>query len=146
MPYAATDGQKTALFTVNWLLGERGDVHQALLMEMLEHNLEGLPGSPLRKALISSGLGEDTTGCGLETDLRQMYYSTGLKGVDPRKVQDAEMLIFETLADLAEDGIEGPRRRGGRRQQRGIRLPREQFRPLPARALGHDPGPVHLAL
>ncbi len=75
-------------------------------MEMLEHILEGLPGSPLRKALISSGLGEDTTGCGLETDLRQMYYSTGLKGVDPRKVQDAEMLIFETLADLAEDGID----------------------------------------
>ena len=73
VPYAATDGQKTALFTVNWLLGERGDVHQALLMEMLEHILEGLPGSPLRKALISSGLGEDTTGCGLETDLRQMY-------------------------------------------------------------------------
>ena len=106
VPYAATDGQKTALFTVNWLLGERGDVHQALLMEMLEHILEGLPGSPLRKALISSGLGEDTTGCGLETDLRQMYYSTGLKGVDPRKVQDAEMLIFETLADLAEDGID----------------------------------------
>lgn len=106
MPYAATDGQKTALFTVNWLLGERGDRAQALLMEMLEHILEGLPGSPLRKALISSGLGEDTTGCGLETDLRQMYYSTGLKGVDPRKVQDAEMLIFETLADLAEDGID----------------------------------------
>ena len=108
VPYAATDGQKTALFTVNWLLGERGDVHQALLMEMLEHILEGLPGSPLRKALISSGLGEDTTGCGLETDLRQMYYSTGLKGVDPRKVQDAEMLIFETLAALAEDGIDPP--------------------------------------
>lgn len=40
-----------------------------------------------------------------------MYYSTGLKGVDPRKVQDAEMLIFETLADLAEDGHR-PRRRG----------------------------------
>ena len=100
VPYAAAEGEKRALFTVNWLLGERGDVYQALLMEMLEHILEGLPGSPLRRALIASGLGEDTTGCGLETDLRQMYYSTGLKGVDPRKVPEAELLIFETLACL----------------------------------------------
>ena len=103
--YAASKGEKRALFTINWLLGERGDVNQALLMEMLEHILEGLPGSPLRKALIASGLGEDTTGCGLETDLRQMYYSTGLKGVAPRNIPAAEVLIFETLAQLAEEGI-----------------------------------------
>ena len=106
VPYAAAQGEKRALFTVNWLLGERGDVHEALLMEMLEHILEGLPGSPLRRALIASGLGEDTTGCGLETDLRQMYYSTGLKGVEPGKVQEAELLIFETLARLADEGID----------------------------------------
>ena len=105
VPYAASKDEKRALFTVNWLFGERGDIHQALLMEMLEHILEGLPGSPLRKALIASGLGEDTTGCGLETDLRQMYYSTGLKGVAPRDVQKAELLIFDTLAELAEEGI-----------------------------------------
>ena len=105
LPYAAAAGETRALFTVNWLLGERGDVHQALLMEMLEHVLEGLPGSPLRKALIASGLGEDTTGCGLETDLRQMYYSTGLKGVAPADVAQAEALIFDTLADLTRTGI-----------------------------------------
>ncbi len=105
VPYAAARDEKRALFTVNWLLGERGDVRRALLMEMLEHILEGLPGSPLRKALIASGLGEDVTGCGLETDLRQMYYSTGLKGVAPGDVQKAELLIFDTLAQLAEEGI-----------------------------------------
>lgn len=105
VPYACAEGETRAMFTVNWLLGERGDVMQALLMEMLEHVLEGMPGSPLRRALISSGLGEDLTGCGLETDLRQMYYSTGLKGVAPGDVTRAETLIFETLGDLAENGI-----------------------------------------
>ncbi|MDR3320752.1 MAG: insulinase family protein [Desulfovibrio sp.] len=104
--YAATEGENRALFTVNWLLGERGDIEQAMLMEMLEHILEGLPGSPLRKALINSGLGEDTTGCGLETDLRQMYYSTGLKGIAPEAVDAAEKLIFDTLARLAEEGTD----------------------------------------
>ena len=105
VPYAAAPGETRALFTINWLLGERGDVHEALLMEMLEHILEGLPGSPLRLALISSGLGEDTTGCGLETDLRQMYYSTGLKGVALEDVPRAEALILDTLRGLAENGI-----------------------------------------
>ena len=49
-----------------------------------------MPGSPLRRALISSGLGEDTTGGGLETELRQMYYSTGLKGIARKDIGRAE--------------------------------------------------------
>lgn len=105
-PYACAEGEERALFTVNWLLGERADIHEALRMEMLEHILEGLPGSPLRRALMESGLGEDTTGCGLETDLRQMYYSTGLKGVAPANVGKAATLIQDTLADLAVKGID----------------------------------------
>lgn len=103
--YPAAEDEKRALFTINWLLPERADVLQALKFEMLEHILEGLPGSPLRRALIESGLGEDTTGCGLETDLRQMYYSTGLKGIAPEDVEKAEKLALETLKDLAENGI-----------------------------------------
>lgn len=105
VPYAAGEDEDRALFTVSWLLCETADVTAALTLEMLEHILEGLPGSPLRKALIESGLGEDMTGVGLETDLRQMYYSVGLKGLEPGDVAEAEMLIHETLAALAEDGI-----------------------------------------
>ena len=103
--YAAGEDEDRAQFTVNWLLCETADVTEALKLEMLEHILEGLPGSPLRKALIESGLGEDMTGVGLETDLRQMYYSVGLKGLAPADVPAAEMLVHETLAALAEDGI-----------------------------------------
>ncbi len=103
--YASGEDNDNALFTVNWLLCETADVTTALTFEMLEHILDGLPGSPLRKALIESGLGEDTTGIGLESDLRQMYYSVGLKGVRPRDLHEAEMLIHETLAALAHDGI-----------------------------------------
>lgn len=103
--YAASPEENRAMFTVNWLLCETADVEASLTLEILEHILEGLPGSPLRKALIDSGLGEDTTGIGLETDLRQMYYSVGLKGLRHADVPEAEMIIFETLGALAEDGI-----------------------------------------
>lgn len=106
VPYAAGENDSRSLFTVNWLLGERADVSLAMKMEMLEHILESMPGSPLRRALIESGLGEDTTGCGLEMDLRQMYYSTGLKGIAPADVDKAEKLIMDTLANLVEKGID----------------------------------------
>ncbi len=106
VPYATSEDENRAMFTVNWLLCETAETENALMFEMLEHILEGLPGSPLRKALIESGFGEDTTGIGLETDLRQMYYSVGLKGVAPRDVHEAELLIFDTLASLVENGIE----------------------------------------
>lgn len=105
VPYAAASGEARAQFTVNWLLCESAETEEVLKLEMLAHILEGLPGSPLRKALIASGLGEDMTGVGLETDLRQAYYSVGLKGVAPDDVAAAEMLIYETLAELAEEGI-----------------------------------------
>lgn len=104
-PFAASEGDDRGMVTMNWLLCETADVERNFAFEMLEHILLGLPGSPLRRALIESGLGEDVAGVGLESDLRQMYFSVGLRGIDPRTASDVEMLIMETLADLAEDGL-----------------------------------------
>ena len=108
VPYAVQPGQADpkCLFTVNWLCGERGDVELSLMLEMLGSILEGMPGSPLRRALISSGLGEDTAGAGLESDLRQLFYSTGLKGVKREDIPAAEKLIFDTLRRLCDEGID----------------------------------------
>lgn len=105
--YAAEDdgNPKSGHVTVNWLLCEGKDAEEIMVLEMLEHILTALPGSPLRKALMDSGLGEDVTGCGMETDLRQAYYSIGLRSVLPSDADKIEILILETLADLAESGI-----------------------------------------
>ncbi len=106
--YAAEedDGNpRSAHVTVNWLLCEGKDAEEIMVLEMLEHILTALAGSPLRKALMDSGLGEDVTGCGMETDLRQAYYSIGLRSVLPADGDKIEILILETLADLAERGI-----------------------------------------
>jgi Zn-dependent M16 (insulinase) family peptidase len=72
----------------------------------------GTPASPLRKALIDSGLGEDLAGSGLETELRQVYFSTGLKGLSVKadhslaEGDKVESLILQTLGMLAQDGID----------------------------------------
>ena len=80
IPYAAAesghaeeDNTRQAHVTINWLLCESSDVEEMLTLEMLDHILAALPGSPLRKALMESGLGDDISGAGLETDLRQAY-------------------------------------------------------------------------
>lgn len=103
--YAAGEDGDKGHVALNWLTCETADTGELLVLEMLEHILLGLPGSPLRKALIDSGLGEDLTGGGLETDLRQTFFSVGLRSITPGTASDVEMLIMETLADLAENGI-----------------------------------------
>lgn len=95
-----------AWVAVNWALAEHGDPDEALGLSILSHILTGTPASPLRKALIDSGLGEDLAGFGLEDSLRTSAWSVGLKGVHPDNVAKVEELIFSTLAALAEKGID----------------------------------------
>ncbi|MCA9920468.1 MAG: insulinase family protein, partial [Anaerolineales bacterium] len=85
---------------------ETTDTTLTLSLSILSYILVSTPASPLRKALIDSGLGEDTVGGGLEGQLRQMMFSTGLKGVPLDKADDVEALILSTLESLVEDGIE----------------------------------------
>ncbi|XPV76333.1 MAG: insulinase family protein [Desulfovibrio sp.] len=97
--------EKSSMCAVNFCLPEAADAMARLEMEVLEHILIGLPSSPLRKALIDSGLGEDLCGAGLETDLRQMFFSAGLKGIKKEDAEKVEALILETLEELTEEGF-----------------------------------------
>ena len=110
VPYAASEGEEAdkAHVAVNWLLCESRETEEMFVLNMLEHIISGLPGSPLRKALMDSGLGEDISGCGLEGDLRQAYFSMGLRSIDPKNAPEVERLMMETLADLAENGVPAP--------------------------------------
>jgi len=95
------------MLTRNWLLDVSTNLEANLKAHILEELLTGMPASPLRKALLESGLGEDLAGVGLETDLRQMFFSTGLKGITAEeKVPDVEEVILDTLRSCAEQGFD----------------------------------------
>ncbi len=94
------------MFTSNWLLDEAPRTELNMAFHMLEYVLLGMPGSPLRKALIDSGYGEDIAGQGLGSDIRQMYFSAGLKGINPDDAGKVEALIFKTLEKLANKGFD----------------------------------------
>jgi len=104
--FATGDDSSRGMVTVNWMFGETENAVMNMAHHILGYILLGTPGSPLRKALIESGLGEDVTGGGLEGELRQLFFSVGLKGIDDGKADTVEALILKTLEKLAGDGIE----------------------------------------
>ncbi len=105
-PYPASERLAKGMFTINWLLSETADANLNLALHVLEHILIGLPSSPLKKALMDSGLGDDLAGVGLEADMRQMFFSIGLKGMHPSNAVKAESIIFHTIKELIENGID----------------------------------------
>ena len=105
VPFAASEGDDKGMVVVNWLGPDVMETEQVLAFKMLEHILLGMPASPLRRALIESGLGEDLAGQGLETELRQLTFDAGLKGVAPGRAPEVEALILNTLRELADQGI-----------------------------------------
>ncbi len=108
-PYDAGEDQeidKKHYLVVNWKLPDTSDPVLNFSLRILGHILIGTPASPLKKALLDSGLGEDLAGLGTEADLRQIIFSTGLKGTRKRHAKKIERLIFDTLETLVREGID----------------------------------------
>ena len=101
-----TDTSKKGIARVNWVLPEQTDPEMWMSLSVLSYALMGTMASPLQKALIDSGLGEDTSGGGFSMNLRQPTFSAGLKGIALDDADKVEQLILDTLSDLAENGIE----------------------------------------
>ncbi len=101
----ASGGDDKGMVVVNWLCSDVMDVETSLAFKMLDYMLLGMPASPLRRALIESGFGEDLAGQGLEAELRQLTYDVGLKGIDVNDADKVEALILDTLAGLVKDGL-----------------------------------------
>ncbi len=96
-----------ASITVNWLLPPVTETLTALSLELITEILLGNSGSPLRKALIESGLGEDLSPpTGMESDLKELVFSAGIRGTDPEKKEELKALIFDVLKKQAENGID----------------------------------------
>ena len=105
-PYETSGEENRAFLTVSWLLPEVPDTELSIGLSILDHILIGTPASPLRKALIDSGLGEDLTGRGLDLGYRQAKYSVGMKGVQRENTDAVEQLILDTLSNLAKNKID----------------------------------------
>ena len=109
-PYSVeADGENSQknYVTLNWVLPALDDdlaLQRAL--SVLSVTLLSTAGSPLRKTLVDSGLGDDVIGGGYSGRMRQGTFSVGMKGVKTEKIEAVEKLILGTLAKLADEGFE----------------------------------------
>ncbi|MBU4317311.1 MAG: insulinase family protein [Proteobacteria bacterium] len=90
-----------------WLTADINDAVNVLGMTLLENILLGNAGSPLRKALIDSGLGSALSdGTGFDRDNRDTLFACGLKDVAESEALKIQDLILGVLTDLQKNGIE----------------------------------------
>ncbi|AEF82721.1 insulinase family protein [Leadbettera azotonutricia] len=100
---AGAETKSTVL--LSWLCGDSTDPMETLSLGALVETLLGHDGSPLTRALIDSGLGEDLSpATGLEGEIRESVFCAGLRGVDGKE-KETETLILGELERLAKEGI-----------------------------------------
>ncbi len=99
---AGGEGRSKSSLTVNWLTVPVTDPLLLLAMELLGEVLVGNPGSPLSRALLESGLGQDLSpATGLDTELAELVFTAGLRGCDAERASEVQEVILRTLEKLA---------------------------------------------
>lgn len=105
IPVGSDEGAGASLL-ISWRMGTIKDPVYLLAWEVLAEILLGNPGSPLYKALVDSRLGEDLSpSCGLDSELRDLVFSAGLRGIDLSKREEFDEVVFGILRSLAAEGI-----------------------------------------
>ncbi len=104
--YPANEGSDEGVFCqLNWLLaGDQTQTENLFLTSMASGLLLNSYASPLRLALLESGLGEDIIGGHLNY-LQQPAFSAGLKGVEPEDSQAVFDCIFTCLEQVVKDNF-----------------------------------------
>ncbi len=99
--------QHKTMVNIAWMMSDNTDYKTSLILEIIASLLVGSAASPLRKALIDSGLGEDLTPVsGIEADLKQLMFCVGLRNSQSSDAQKIEQLIFETLHNIVIKGFD----------------------------------------
>ena len=110
-PYPAAAGEgtdKKAQALVAWVTAPSADSFKGLALKVLSEVLLSNAGSPLRKALIDSGLGSALAdGSGLHDDFKESLFGAGLKGVAADDAENVERGVLEALERLADSGLDG---------------------------------------
>lgn len=105
-PVGKNDDVKNKTFlSLGWLIGSGVDVGEVLAMTVLDKILLSGPAAPLRKALIGADICDDLFFSGYADGSLETTFHVAVKGSDRSKKDLFEKTIFDTLTQLAENGI-----------------------------------------
>ncbi len=101
------DPSKKHQASLAWLTADITDAFSVLVLSLLEQLLLANAASPLRRALIESGLGSSLSdGTGFSDDYRDTLFAAGLKDVEKSAAPTVEKLVLDTLKDLVRTGVD----------------------------------------
>ncbi len=101
------EGKGICSITMNWLCGDSTDPVEALEMELLTEILIGSSASPLYLDILKSDTGGDLAPVsGVDTDLRQIIFSVGIRDTSPDREKDFENLIISSLEKAVSEGLD----------------------------------------
>ena len=109
-PYPASaneDNTKKSEALTAWVTVPSADSFQSLAMTVLSDVLLGNAGSPLRKALIDSGLGTTLAdGSGFHDEYREAVFGAGLNGIAEGDADSVQEVVLDTLKRLSSKGLD----------------------------------------
>ena len=91
---------------VGFKLDKSTNHEHCLAFNILSYLLLGTAASPLRKALLDSELGSEVVGGGFDDNRLETTFAVGLKGTEGNNEDKILELIFSTLKNLVDKGIE----------------------------------------
>ena len=97
---------KKTFVAVGFKLDKATRHEHCLAFSILSNLLLDTSASPLRKALIDSGLGSEIIGGGFDDNRLETMFAVGMKGTEAEHEEKIFDLIFSTLRDLVEKGID----------------------------------------
>lgn len=103
-PAGPDDEIDRSYLCVGWLTTHILEVDELLALEILDSALMDTDASPLRHALLKSGLCHHV-GSSIEGEISEVPYAITLRGVNPANVKGLETLIFSELKKIAKEGI-----------------------------------------
>jgi Zn-dependent M16 (insulinase) family peptidase len=105
-PAGANDDNKSTVF-LSWLLCGAADTDENIALAALTEILLSHDGSPLTRALIESGFGEDISPVsGIASELGETLFTAGLRGVSGEgTAKKIEALVMGELQRLVAEGI-----------------------------------------
>ncbi|MGO1468927.1 MAG: insulinase family protein [Tissierella sp.] len=90
--------------SLNFVLGKATDQKDNLMIDLLNDVLINSPASPVKKALIDAGIGEDILG--FSSGGIQPVFSIAAKNASEDQKDEFKKIIFDTLENLVENGID----------------------------------------
>lgn len=98
------DPADKALIAFGWLTSHVLDQDEVLALSIIEIILMDTDASPLKLALLRSGLCKQAS-VYMDTDISEVPVVISLKGCEPENAAPLEKIIRETLQKIVEDGI-----------------------------------------